>query len=239
MQDRIRTAIVLGSVALLALSGCAGNGNDSDSDASDTPTITAPPPTPIEPEPEQPEFPEFDDVDTSDWRLAEAQDGRGSLRVPPNWGWSWYYETGEGVPDGQYADTVTLNSNSRDMIALQDLVSPPEQCEGDGEAVLLDLAELPANSAYSLIAIAVPDGDTVQFAAGIVETERVDALSCGVSFFITDQDLPYRVSTAATLPDADLEDDWEFGSEDAAREYLETDEYLDVRASLLSFTPPS
>lgn len=242
MQARNRVAIALGTIALLMLAGCAGD-PDTDADDTESPVITAPPPTQVpsdEPEePEEPEFPEFPDVDTSDWRLAEAQDGRGTLRVPPNWGWSWYYESGQGVPEGQYADTVTLNTSGRDMITLQDLVDPPAQCEGDGDAELLDRAELPADGSYSLVAVAVSGDGGIHFAAGVIESDRVDSLSCGVSFFITDQELPYRVSTASVLPDSSLDSHWVFGSVDEARGYLQSDEYLDVRASLLSFQPPA
>lgn len=239
MKARTHTATAAAIIALLALAGCAG---DSEPDTTDdgTPDIVAPPPTtaPEEPdESEEPEFPEFDSVDTSGWTLRETEDDQGSLLVPRGWRWEWSWEWQQGVPDGQLVDTITLSDGGDQMLVFQDAVEPPEQCTGDGEAVLLDLAELPADNNLSLVAVAVPDGDDVQFGAGLIETNRTDALSCGVSFFMTDRDLPARFSTTAQLPDSSIDSQWEFDSVDDARGFLDSDEYELLRASLLSFTP--
>ncbi|MGO1393698.1 hypothetical protein [Agrococcus casei] len=234
----MRRVLALPVVAVLALVGCAGDDPSPSPSESDT-VITAPPPT-LAPSPTEDETPapEFDDVDTSDWREAAAQDGRGSLKVPPGWGWNWEYQTPAGVPAGQYLDIVHLTVDGNEMITLQDSQNPPAQCSGDGEAVLLDSAELPADSAFSYVAIALPGDDGVQFAAGVIETDRIESDTCGVSFFIQDE-LPYMVATTALLPDPELDGKWEFESLDAARDYLGEDEFEVIRASLLSFQPPA
>lgn len=225
-------------ITVAALAGCAGDETPAPSEESSQPTITAPPPTqPASPSSEEPEL-EFDDIDTSDWRTAEAQDGRGSLKVPAGWGWNWEYQVPAGVPDGQYLDDVTLTQGGRDMLALRDSQNPPPQCSGDGEAVLLDSAELPADGDYTYVAIAVPSDDGVQFGAGVIETDRVTKDTCGVSFYIGDE-LPYMVATTAVLPDPQLSDDWQFDSMDDVTEYLGEDEFASIRASLLSFQPPA
>ena len=234
----MRRLTALPLIAVLALVGCAGDDPEPSPSASE-PQITAPPPTlPPSPTEEETPAPEFDDVDTSDWREAAAQDGRGSLKVPPGWGWNWEYQTPAGTPAGQYLDIVHLTVDGRQMITLQDSQNPPAQCSGDGEAVLLDSTELPADAAFSYVAIAVPNDDGVQFAAGVIETERIESDTCGVSFFIEDE-LPYMVATTAVLPSPELDGNWEFDSVDDARDYLGEDEFADIRASLLSFQPPA
>ena len=225
-------------IAVAGLVGCAGGDEPAPTEESSTPTITAPPPTqPASPTPTEPEI-EFEDIDTSDWRTANAQDGRGSLKVPAGWGWNWEYQVPAGVPDGQYLDTVILTQGGRDLISLRDAQNPPPQCSGDGEAVLLDSAELPADSDFTYVAIAVPGDDGVQFGAGVIETERVTEDTCGVSFYVTD-DLPYMVATTAILPNDDLDDHWSFESIDEVTDYMGDEEFGNIRASLLSFQPPA
>ena len=234
----MRRLSVFPLIAVVALVGCAGEEPAPSPSESET-VITAPPPTlaPSESEEATPSL-EFDDVDTSDWNTAEAQDGRGSLLIPKGWGWRWEYQIPAGVPDGQYLDVVTLTTGGDTKITLQDSQNPPPQCSGDGEAVLLDRAELPANSDFTYVAIAVPDGDGVQFAAGVIETDRVHSDTCGVSFYI-DDDLPYMVATTSVLPNPDLDGQWKFDSIDKVQEYLGGDEFANIRASLLSFQPPA
>lgn len=238
MNHRIRGAVALALLGALALTSCTG-----DDAPEESPTvITAPPPTPIgEPDPSdgpKPELPQFDELDTSDWRLAEANDGRASLRIPPSWGWQWRSGAPAGTPAGHLIDTVTLSSVDGERIFYEDSLEPPEQCTGDGDAELLDLAPLPADGSLSLVAIAVTEGASVQFAAGVVDTERAEAVGCGLSFF-NDAEVPYRASTTPIVPDDSVADHWVFSSADEARQYVLGDEYALIRASLLSFQPPA
>ena len=240
MRRQVLGAVGAALLGVLVLTSCAGDDVPEES----TPIITAPAPTPIEvPEPSdepspEPELPRLDTLDTSDWRLGETNDGRASLRIPPSWGWQWRSSAPAGIPAGQLVDTITLSSVDGERVFYEDSLTPPQQCTGDGEVELLDLAPLPADGSLSLVALVVTADSTVQFAAGVVDTERAESISCGLSFF-NDAEIPYRASTTPIVPSSDIDAHWLFNTVGEARQYVQGEEYALIRASLLSLQPPA
>lgn len=199
------------------------------------PDITAPPPTPIatpEPTVDSALPAEIAGVDTSDWQQVLVPSGRATFRIPPDWSTS---ETADGV-------AVLRADGERQLGYAEGADTGDGRCtDASGTAVAwrtanLDRADvsLAGASDVSYGAAALQLGGQWVVSVGLLPTGQATRPQCPIvnSFEAPGGDISFGSETIAR--GAGEGAPWAVASQQAATQYLDSEEYRTIRAILMS-----